>query len=78
MISLGKSSCARQNLGVVNDFIQRLHPTGGNVGFHFLNEMVKATSRTISFNLLVPFTPEYVVKAMKQIPFLFRWKLLDR
>ena len=77
LISGGKSAYARQNLGVVNDFIERLDSSGGDVRFHFLNQMVQTSGGGVRFNLFVPILPESIMQTMNQIPLFFGRKLFN-
>ena len=67
----------RQNLGVVNDLIQRLHLAGGDVRFDLPNQRVQTTGGRVRFNLLVPILPESVVETMNQLPLFAGRKLFN-
>ena len=62
---------------MVNDFIQRLHPAGGDVRFHLLHELIQAAGRGIGFNLLVPLLLGRIMETMDQTPLFLGRKLPD-
>src|ERR1035437_4136405 len=64
-------------IGVVNDFIERLDPSGGDVRLDFLDQMIQTTGGGVRFNLLVPILPESVMQTMNQIPLFFGRKLFN-
>ena len=66
-----------ENLGVVNDFIERLDPSGGDIRLDFPDQMIQTSGDGVRFNLFVPILPESVMQAMNQIPLFLGRKLFN-
>jgi hypothetical protein len=70
----GKRAKCRQNSAVVEDFIQRFHTAGRDIGFGLSDKIVQSSCFDVLLDLSVPCIFECFLKPTGKLPLLCRGK----
>ncbi len=77
LMGLGKDRYVSQNLGVVEDFIERFGSARRYISINLGNDVVESSRLCIGFNLAIPSFPQHITKALNKLILLVSGKVPD-